>query len=249
MESGAGDGYGNRSSGGTAAGKRKNARQLAFDTVADVMKTHSTVVAESVDRASKCQCDVLQRQCDIMEREARTQEKQCEVLVTRVRDRWSQRGFASAPWWIAVQMEVDVALRGWVLGRSVIFYEMQHRRGLDYSRDFRFENGVSRHEVRHYEIDVDGDTCLHLMVGFEFGRILLRQLVVFARKVGTAIPNRWAGGVDVLSDIIDLFISYVATGYAGRLHEPALYVVHAEPPFFDRDYLHGEVRIKSDDFH
>ncbi|GBG68387.1 hypothetical protein CBR_g2930 [Chara braunii] len=80
MESGAGDGYGNRSSGGTPAGKRKNARQMAFDAVANVMKTHSTAVAESVDRASKRQCDVLQRQCDIMEREARMQEKQCEVL-------------------------------------------------------------------------------------------------------------------------------------------------------------------------
>ncbi|GBG65653.1 hypothetical protein CBR_g51953 [Chara braunii] len=73
MERDSGDGYGSRSSGGTPAGKRKNVRQLAFDAVTDVMKTHSTVVADTVDRASK-------RQCDIMEREARTQEKQCEVL-------------------------------------------------------------------------------------------------------------------------------------------------------------------------
>ncbi|GBG83613.1 hypothetical protein CBR_g37417 [Chara braunii] len=113
------------------------------------------------------------------------------VLLTRVGDSWSQRGSTSAPCWIAVQMEVDVALRGRVLGRFVIFYEMRHRRGQDYSRDFGFENGVFRHEVHHYEIDADEDTCLHLTLDFGFGRSLLRQVVVFARKVGTAIPNPW----------------------------------------------------------
>ncbi|GBG82586.1 hypothetical protein CBR_g34955 [Chara braunii] len=76
----AGDRCGSRSSSNGIHGKRKNARQLAFKAVTDVMKTHSAVVAESVNRASKRQCDVLQRQCDIMEREARTQERQCEVL-------------------------------------------------------------------------------------------------------------------------------------------------------------------------
>ncbi|GBG60140.1 hypothetical protein CBR_g3383 [Chara braunii] len=80
MERESADGYGSRSSGGMAAGKRKNARQLAFDAVTDVMKTHPTFVVDSVDRASKRQCDVLQRQCDIMEREARMQEKQCDML-------------------------------------------------------------------------------------------------------------------------------------------------------------------------
>ncbi|GBG66738.1 hypothetical protein CBR_g68722 [Chara braunii] len=76
----AGDGCGSRSSSNGIHGKRKNARQLAFKAVTDVMKTHSAVVAESVDRASKRQCDVLQRQCDIMEKKARTQKRQCEVL-------------------------------------------------------------------------------------------------------------------------------------------------------------------------
>ncbi|GBG72737.1 hypothetical protein CBR_g12304 [Chara braunii] len=75
-----GDGCGSTSFSNGIQGKRKNVRQLAFEAVTDVMKTHSTVVAESLDRASKRQCDVLQRQCDIMEREARTQERQCEVL-------------------------------------------------------------------------------------------------------------------------------------------------------------------------
>ncbi|GBG84292.1 hypothetical protein CBR_g38262 [Chara braunii] len=80
MERKAGDGYGSRSSQGKPAGKRRNARQMAFDDVTDVMKTHSMVVVKSVDCASKRQCEVLQRRCDIMEREAWTQEKQCEVL-------------------------------------------------------------------------------------------------------------------------------------------------------------------------
>ncbi|GBG84293.1 hypothetical protein CBR_g38263 [Chara braunii] len=146
-------------------------------------------------------------------------------------------------------MEIDVVLRGWVLGRSIIFYEMRHRRGEDYGRDFDFEKGVTKHEVHHYEIGADGDTCHHLTVGFGFRKGLLRPMVVFARKVGTTIPNHWVGGVEVLADIINLLVSNVAMGYAGRLHDPTLYVDHADPPFANREYLHDEVRIMIDDFY
>ncbi|GBG75303.1 hypothetical protein CBR_g19935, partial [Chara braunii] len=273
MERESADGYGSRSSGGTAAGKRKNARQLAFDSVTDVMKTHSTVVADFVDRASKRQCDVLQRQCDIMEREARTQEKQCDMLdVVRaarggwdgfvkcgVRDSVEERALTSlggledrggggggglfGGGFADCEMEVEVALRGRVLSRCIIFYETRHHRGKDYGKDFGFEDGVTRQGVRHYEVDADGDTCLHIIVGYRYGRELLKQVVVFARKVGTAIPDRWVGGSDVLADIIDLLVSNVAMGCAGRLDELATYIVHAEPPFADRSYLHGEVQI------
>ncbi|GBG70399.1 hypothetical protein CBR_g6527 [Chara braunii] len=144
-------------------------------------------------------------------------------------------------------MEIGVALRGRVLGRSVVFYEMRHRRGKDYGRDFGFENGVSKHDVPHY--NADGGTCLHFTVGFGFGRGFLQQEVVFARKVGTTISNHWSVRVDVLADIIDLLVSNVAMGYTGRLHEPALYIVHDEPPFANREYLHGEVRVITDDFY
>ncbi|GBG80159.1 hypothetical protein CBR_g30525 [Chara braunii] len=67
--------------GGTVGGKmakRKSARQNAFEAVTDVMQSHSKVVVDSVDRASKRQCDVLRRQCDIMEREVRVQDTRCQ---------------------------------------------------------------------------------------------------------------------------------------------------------------------------
>ncbi|GBG70639.1 hypothetical protein CBR_g7941 [Chara braunii] len=57
----AGEGCASRSSSGMKFTKRKNARQQAFEAVTDVMFSHSTVVADSMDRASKRQCDVLQR--------------------------------------------------------------------------------------------------------------------------------------------------------------------------------------------
>ncbi|GBG68829.1 hypothetical protein CBR_g3523 [Chara braunii] len=148
-----------------------------------------------------------------------------------------------------LKVEVDVALRGRVQGRSMIFYEMRHRHGNDYGRDFGFENGVTKHGVPHYEVDEDGDTCLHLTVGYGYGRRLLRQVVIFPQKVGTTIPDRWVGGSDVLADIINLLVSNVAIGFAGHLHEPTRYIVHADPLFVDRSYLHGEVRIIVDDFH
>ncbi|GBG67691.1 hypothetical protein CBR_g819 [Chara braunii] len=220
MERETGDGYGSRSSGGMPSGKRKNARQLAFDVVTDVMNTHSTVMADSVDHASKCQCEVLQRQCDIMEREAATQEKQCEVLDV------GQRMLCDA------LLKIASALRGNF-----------------YGRDFGFENGVTKHGVHHNEVDADRDTCLHLTIGYGFGKRLLRQVVIFTRKVGTTILDCWVGGSNVLTDIIDLLVSNVAMGFEGRLHEPAMYVVHAEPPFVDLSYLHGEVRIIVDEFH
>ncbi|GBG81335.1 hypothetical protein CBR_g32009 [Chara braunii] len=70
-EGAVGDGYRSRLSSGGKMTKRKNARQHAFEAITEVMHAHSKVVAESIDRASKRQCDVLQRQCDIMEREVK----------------------------------------------------------------------------------------------------------------------------------------------------------------------------------
>ncbi|GBG70430.1 hypothetical protein CBR_g6558 [Chara braunii] len=235
MDSGAGDGYGSRSSRGGLVGKRKNARQLAFDAVTDVMWQIMWIAPASVN-AMCCNNNAISW------RGRPGRKRNSAMCLTR-------RGSTSSPSWIATHMEIDVALRGRVLGRSVVFYEMRHWRGNDYGRDFGFENGVSKHDVRHYEIDADGDTCLHLTVGFGFGRGFLRQLVVFAQKVGTTIPDRWSAGVDVLAEFIDLLVSNVAMGYTCRLHDLALYVVQAEPPLANREYLHSKVRVITNDFY
>ncbi|GBG60894.1 hypothetical protein CBR_g16014 [Chara braunii] len=56
-------------------GKRKNVRQQTFDTIADVMKDHGSLMATMVDNVSKRQCSILTRQCDILERELEVQKE------------------------------------------------------------------------------------------------------------------------------------------------------------------------------
>ncbi|GBG61535.1 hypothetical protein CBR_g22332 [Chara braunii] len=56
-------------------GKRKNVRQQTFDTIADVMKDHGSLMTTTVDSASQRQCSILTRQCDILERELEMQKE------------------------------------------------------------------------------------------------------------------------------------------------------------------------------
>ncbi|GBG86649.1 hypothetical protein CBR_g41711 [Chara braunii] len=56
-------------------GKRKNVRKQTFDTIADVMKDHGSLMATTVDSASKKQCSILTRQCNILERELEVQKE------------------------------------------------------------------------------------------------------------------------------------------------------------------------------
>ncbi|GBG89789.1 hypothetical protein CBR_g49640 [Chara braunii] len=64
---------------GSHHGKKKTAREQAFAVVGEVMKEHSTVVAESVDRASKRQCEFMDRQCTVLERELNIHERQLQL--------------------------------------------------------------------------------------------------------------------------------------------------------------------------
>ncbi|GBG69120.1 hypothetical protein CBR_g3818 [Chara braunii] len=64
---------------GSRHGKKKTAREQAFAVVGEVMKEHSAVVAESVDRASKRQCEFMDRQCTVLERELDIHERQLQL--------------------------------------------------------------------------------------------------------------------------------------------------------------------------
>ncbi|GBG77749.1 hypothetical protein CBR_g24196 [Chara braunii] len=228
------DGCGSRSSSNGIQGKWKNARQLAFEAVTDVMKTHSTVVAESVDRASKRQCDVLQRygNSEIVRGGHRG------VVVTEVEIEHCScvrvRRCAS--------MDIQVALRGRVLSRTITFYEMRHRRGEKDGRLFDFVGEVSGQEVRHYEVDTNGDTILNVIVALGYVDEMLREVVGYATKVRRAIPDRWEGGVDVLADIVDLLMSNIANEHDDHMTVPADFRVWPDPPLHDRPGLRGEIR-------
>ncbi|GBG75495.1 hypothetical protein CBR_g20126 [Chara braunii] len=72
-------------SGGGAGGcgKRKNVRQQTFDTIADVMKEHGSLMAMTVDSASKRQYSILTRQCDILEQELEVQKEHYSPFTRR----------------------------------------------------------------------------------------------------------------------------------------------------------------------
>ncbi|GBG74620.1 hypothetical protein CBR_g19027 [Chara braunii] len=139
-------------------------------------------------------------------------------------------------------MDIHVALRGRVLGRTITFYEMRHRRGEEEGRLFDFVGEINRHEVRHYEVDTNGETILHVSVALGYADDMLHEVVSDATKVGRAIPNRWEGGVDVLADTVDLLMSNIANEHEDRMTDPAVFRVHPDPPMHDRPGLRGEIR-------
>ncbi|GBG65485.1 hypothetical protein CBR_g51080 [Chara braunii] len=58
---------------GAATGKRKNMRQQTFEVVTDVMEDHGTLMATTMDNASKRQCSMMLRQCQVLKSELELQ--------------------------------------------------------------------------------------------------------------------------------------------------------------------------------
>ncbi|GBG83034.1 hypothetical protein CBR_g36652 [Chara braunii] len=59
----------NNAGSGVGGGKRKNARQQALESIADVMDHHGELMSATIDSSSKQQCSIFTRQCDILEQE------------------------------------------------------------------------------------------------------------------------------------------------------------------------------------
>ncbi|GBG87516.1 hypothetical protein CBR_g45574 [Chara braunii] len=58
---------------GAGGGKRKNARQQAFESISDVMERHGALMSSMIESSSKRQCSIFTRQCDILEQEVAVQ--------------------------------------------------------------------------------------------------------------------------------------------------------------------------------
>ncbi|GBG91307.1 hypothetical protein CBR_g52193 [Chara braunii] len=58
---------------GAGGGKRKNARQQALESIADVMDRHGELMSTTIESSSKRQCSIFTRQCDILEQEVAVQ--------------------------------------------------------------------------------------------------------------------------------------------------------------------------------
>ncbi|GBG64512.1 hypothetical protein CBR_g45208 [Chara braunii] len=63
----------NNAGSGAGGGKRKNARQQALESIADVMDRHGELMSATIDSSSKRQCSIFKRQCDILEQEVAVQ--------------------------------------------------------------------------------------------------------------------------------------------------------------------------------
>ncbi|GBG66894.1 hypothetical protein CBR_g72649 [Chara braunii] len=63
----------NNAASGAVGGKRKNARQQALESIADVMDRHGELMSSTIESSSKRQCSIFTRQCDILEQEVAVQ--------------------------------------------------------------------------------------------------------------------------------------------------------------------------------
>ncbi|GBG61128.1 hypothetical protein CBR_g19205 [Chara braunii] len=63
----------NNAASGAGGGKRKNVRQQALDSIADVMDRHGELMSSTIESSSKRQCSIFTRQCDILEQEVAVQ--------------------------------------------------------------------------------------------------------------------------------------------------------------------------------
>ncbi|GBG86719.1 hypothetical protein CBR_g41783 [Chara braunii] len=65
----------NNAGSGAGGGKRKNARQQALESIADVMDRHGELMSSTIESSSKWQCSIFTRQCDILEQEVAVQKE------------------------------------------------------------------------------------------------------------------------------------------------------------------------------
>ncbi|GBG64375.1 hypothetical protein CBR_g41576 [Chara braunii] len=139
-------------------------------------------------------------------------------------------------------MDIHVALRGRVLGKTITYYELRHHRGDEDGHLSDFANDMTGHEVRHYEVHANGEKVLHVSVALGFVGDLMRKAISYAMKVGRAIPNRWDGGLDVLVDVIDLLMSNLVNEFEDHMSDPADFRVHSDPRLHNRPGLRGDIR-------
>ncbi|GBG86261.1 hypothetical protein CBR_g41254 [Chara braunii] len=59
--------------------KRKNARQHALESIADVMDRHGELMSSTFESSRKRQCSIFTRQCDILEQEVAVQKAHYEA--------------------------------------------------------------------------------------------------------------------------------------------------------------------------
>ncbi|GBG87841.1 hypothetical protein CBR_g45997 [Chara braunii] len=143
----------------------------------------------------------------------------------------------------AATMDIVICYRDVVLNRTVVFYEYRHRRGNSHGRAMEFDHHVNHEDFRYYEANANAVTCLAVVVGFRFGRRALREVIMHITRVGTAVPTRFVGGVDVLAEMVRMLISNFAMEFRDRMHHPATYTVVLHAPFEQRQDLHGDIDI------
>ncbi|GBG84951.1 hypothetical protein CBR_g39414 [Chara braunii] len=107
---------------GAGGGKRRNARQQAFESISDVMERHGALMSSTIESSSKHQCSISTRQCDILEQEIavqkthyvssdETQRMMCQALfeiAAAIRGRSAMTGECQAAYSESERFEEDV---------------------------------------------------------------------------------------------------------------------------------------------
>ncbi|GBG66945.1 hypothetical protein CBR_g74632 [Chara braunii] len=104
-------------------------------------------------------------------------------------------------------MSVSFVARGHIAGRVVMAFEMCDLRDYQLNRDFDFTSAVDRHEIRHYELDANGELVLRLVIGLGYDGEYLREVIVYVTKVGADVPNVHVGASeDIVESVVRLSI-------------------------------------------
>ncbi|GBG80116.1 hypothetical protein CBR_g30483 [Chara braunii] len=142
-------------------------------------------------------------------------------------------------------MAANLVSRGHILGRVVMAYELTDSRDFTEGREFKFMASVTRHSIRHYEIDSRGELMLRLAVGIGYENDFLRDVIVNVSKEHDDVPNRPEGvGEDVVELMIQLMTLSLLKEHDGRLAGIVEWEAILDAPLEGRNYLRGEVGFR-----
>ncbi|GBG93159.1 hypothetical protein CBR_g59762 [Chara braunii] len=137
-------------------------------------------------------------------------------------------------------MAVIVVVSKWVCGRDVDVKELRDEHNGHDSRDMVFWEGVTRHDVRFYEVHVDKVHAMDMTAGLGYdGHGALSHILLFVMKRHSMVPNRLDGpDRDAVGDTVRPLVSAIAEEFAGPMDDSTRYDTILDPPLEGRGYLH-----------
>ncbi|GBG66707.1 hypothetical protein CBR_g68691 [Chara braunii] len=121
---------------------------------------------------------------------------------------------------------------------------MRDLRDFRMGRVFEFTGSVSRHEIRHYEIDARGELSLRLVVGLGYDGEYLRDVIVYVTKVDNDVPDRHVGAtVDIVECMVRLVTTAILSEHGDYLSSIVEWEAILDAPLVGRGYMRGVLQL------